>query len=112
MQREPEHRERLWENTRYLQDILRALGLDFWESPTPAIPIVIGDKEKMLLMWRSLRDQGFFTVMTMAPGVPVGKDLIRTAVSALHTKEILDRFGEALKVAIKKAGYKPKEVAA
>ena len=112
MQREPEHLEKLWENTRYLQDILRALGLDFWESPTPAIPIVIGDKEKMYFIWKSLQEQGFFTVMSMSPGVPVGKDLIRTAVSSLHTKEILDRFGDALKVAVKKAGYKPQKMAA
>ena len=112
MQREPQHRERLWENTRHLQGILRSLGLDFWASPTPAVPIVIGDKEKLYFIWKSLMDQGFFTVMSISPGVPVGKDLIRTAVSALHTKEMLDRFGDALKVAIKKAGFKPSAVAA
>ena len=108
MQREPEHRERLWENTRYLQGILRAVGVDFWDSPTPAVPIVIGDKEKLYFIWKSLLDQGFFTVMSIAPGVPAGKDLIRTAVSSLHTKEMLDRFGDALKVALKKAGFKPR----
>ena len=46
--------------------------------------------------------------MSIAPGVPPGKDLIRAAVTSLHTKEQLDRFGEALKVAMKKAGLKPK----
>ena len=107
MQREPEHLARLWENTHYLQNILRGIGLDFWQSPTPAVPIVIGDKEKCYYIWKSLQDQGFFTVMSISPGVPVGKDLIRTAVSALHTREMLDRFGDALKVAIKKAGYRP-----
>ncbi len=112
MQREPEHRERLWENTRYLQGILRSLELDFWESPTPAVPIVIGDKEKLYFIWKSLQEQGFFTVMSISPGVPVGKDLIRTAVSALHTREMLDRFGDALKVAIKKVGFKPQALAA
>ncbi len=111
MQREPEHRERLWENTRYLQGILRSLGLDFWESPTPAVPIVIGEKERLYFVWKSLMDQGFFTVMSVSPGVPVGKDLIRTAVSALHTREMLDRFGDALKVAVKKAGVKPRALA-
>ena len=107
MQREPEHRTRLWENTRYLQNLLRAIGVDFWQSPTPAVPIVIGDKEKCYFIWKSLQEQGFFTVMSTSPGVPVGKDLIRTAVSALHTREMLDRFGDALKVAMKKAGYRP-----
>jgi 8-amino-7-oxononanoate synthase len=106
MQQEPEHHQRLWENTRYMQKILKQLGLDFWDSPTPAIPIVIGSKEKCYGVWKHLWDKGFFTVMSISPGVPVGKDLIRTAVSALHTKEHLDQFGEALTYVIKRMGLK------
>jgi 8-amino-7-oxononanoate synthase len=112
MQSEPEHMVRLWENTRYYQNMLRSLGLDFWDSPTPAVPIVVGHKEKCYYMWKSLQEQGFFTVMSTSPGVPAGKDLIRTAVSALHTKEMLDRFGDALKVAMKKAGVRPMQAVA
>lgn len=108
MQAEPEHRERLWANTSYLRNILADLGLDYWSSPTPALPIVIGDKERCYWMWKSLWDQGFFTVMSIAPGVPLGKDLIRVAASALHTREQLDRFGDALKTAMKRAGVKPR----
>jgi 8-amino-7-oxononanoate synthase len=108
MQDEPEHRERLWANTRYLREILTNLGLDFWGSSTPALPIVIGDREKCYWMWKTLWDQGFFTVLSIAPGVPPGKDLLRVAVTALHTTDQLDRFGEALKAAMKRAGVKPK----
>lgn len=104
MQKEPQHRERLWENTRYLQTILKNLGLDYWDSPTPAIPVVIGNKEKCYFTWKHLWEQGFFTVMSVSPGVPVGKDLIRCAVSAHHTKEQLDAFGGALETAIRKVG--------
>lgn len=106
MQDEPQHRERLWDNTRHLQNILKSLGLDYWNSPTPAIPIVIGSKEKCYSVWKHLWDHGFFTVMSISPGVPVGKDLIRTAVSAFHTKEHLDQFGDALASAIKRVGIK------
>jgi 7-keto-8-aminopelargonate synthetase-like enzyme len=109
MQEEPEHLQRLWDNTRHMQKILDALGLDYWNSPSPAIPIVIGNKDRAFAVWRSLWDQGFFTVVSVSPGVPVGKDLIRTAVSALHTKEQLDRFGEALGIAMRKAGVGPKK---
>jgi 8-amino-7-oxononanoate synthase len=108
MQEEPEHRERLWTNTRHLRGIVESLGLDYWQSQTPALPIVVGDKEKCYWMWKALWDEGFFTVMSIAPGVPPGKDMIRSAVTALHTTEQLDRFGEALKVAMKRAGLKPK----
>lgn len=106
MQKEPEHRERLWENTRYMQGLLRSLGLDIWDSPSPAIPIVMGSKEKCYFVWKTLMDLGFFTVMAVSPGVPVGKDLIRCAVSSMHTHEQLDRFGDALKKACKKHGVK------
>jgi len=108
MQTEPEHRERLWVNYKHLKAILDSLGLDYWDSPTPALPIVVGDKEKCYWMWKSLWDQGFFTVMSIPPAVPVGKDLLRCAVTAMHTPEQLDRFGEALKVAMKQAGVKPR----
>lgn len=106
---EPEHRERLWKNTKHMIGILDELGLDYWDSPTPAIPIVVGDKQKAYLMWKSLWDQGYFSVMSVSPGVPAGKDLIRTAISALHTTEQLDGFGDALKVAMKKAGVAAKK---
>lgn len=107
MQKEPWHREKLWENTNYLKGILESLELDYWNSPTPAIPIVVGSRERVYVFWKSLMDQGFFTVMSTTPGVPPGKDLIRCAVSAMHTKEHLDRFGDALKVAIKKCKFLP-----
>lgn len=108
MQTEPEHHERLWTNYKHLKAILEKLGLDYWSSPTPALPIVVGDKEKCYWMWKSLWDQGFFTVMSLPPGVPPGKDLLRCAVTAMHTTAQLDRFGDALKVAMKRANVEPK----
>jgi 8-amino-7-oxononanoate synthase len=107
MQSEPQHKDRLWANHEYFRGIVESLGLDYWESPTPALPIVVGEKEKCYLMWKTLWDEGFFTVMAFSPGVPPGKDLIRVAVTALHTREQLDRFGEALKKAMKKASVGP-----
>jgi 8-amino-7-oxononanoate synthase len=106
MQSEPQHRENLWANYHHLRGIIEEIGLDYWESPTPALPIVIGDKEKCYLLWKALWDAGFFTVMSIAPGVPLGKDLIRVAVTSAHTKEQLDSFGEALVAAIRRLGIK------
>jgi 7-keto-8-aminopelargonate synthetase-like enzyme len=102
MKTEPQHLERLWENTRKYRAILKSLGLDTWGSETPAVPIVLGSKERVYIFWRALLEKGVFTVMSIAPGVPVGKDLIRTAVSAMHTDEQLERIGEAMAYAAKK----------
>ena len=102
MQTEPEHLERLWKNTKKYKAMLKQLGFDTWESETPAVPIVLGSKERVYLFWKALLDRGVFTVMSIAPAVPAGKDLIRTAVSAMHTDEQIEKIGEALAYALKK----------
>ncbi len=102
MQNEPEHLERLWKNTKIYRDMLHSLGLDTWGSETPAVPIVIGSKEHVYRFWQALLEKNIFTVMSIAPAVPAGKDLIRTAVSAMHTEEQLARIAEAMAYAVKK----------
>jgi len=98
---EPEHRERLWENTRYFKRLLNQIDIDTWESESPAVPLVMGSKEKAYRVWRHLMREGIFTVLAIAPAVPPGKDLLRTAVSARHTFEDLERVVEVLKRAIR-----------
>jgi len=104
MQEEPQHREKLLSNTEYLRSMLDEHEINYWDSPTAAVPIVIGNRDRCWAVWKSLWEQGFFTVMSVSPGVPVGKDLIRCAVSALHTREQLEQFVEALLKACKRAG--------
>lgn len=96
LQDEPEHRERLFKNLERYRSILLDLELDTWESETPAIPIVLGEKEKVYYFWKALLEKGIYTIISIAPGVPPGKDLIRTAISASHTDEDLDRIEEAM----------------
>jgi len=103
LQTEPEHLERLWANTRRYTAMLTSLGLDTWGSETPAVPVVIGDKQRAYAFWQALLEKGVFTVMSIAPAVPVGKDLIRTAISAGHTDEQLDRIADAFAYAKKRA---------
>ncbi|HEY4302421.1 MAG TPA: pyridoxal phosphate-dependent aminotransferase family protein [Candidatus Didemnitutus sp.] len=101
MQSEPHHLERLWRNTRRYRDMLKGLGLDTWESETPAVPIVLGSKELVYRFWQALLEKGIFTVMSIAPAVPPGKDLIRTAMSALHTDEDFEKIAAAMSYAVK-----------
>ncbi len=102
MQSEPQHLERLWANTKKYRAILKSLGLDTWESETPAVPIVLGSKERVYPFWKALLEKGVFTVMSIAPAVPAGKDLIRTAISAMHSEEQLEQIAEAMAYAVKK----------
>ncbi|MEI6107120.1 MAG: aminotransferase class I/II-fold pyridoxal phosphate-dependent enzyme [Opitutae bacterium] len=101
MQSEPQHLERLWKNTKIYRDMLKGLGLDTWESETPAVPIVLGSKELVYRFWQALLEKGVFTVMSIAPAVPPGKDLIRTAVSALHSEEDFAKIADAMAYAVR-----------
>jgi 8-amino-7-oxononanoate synthase len=102
MQTEPQHLERLWSNTKKYKAILKSLGLDTWESETPAVPIVLGSKERVYPFWKALLEKGVFSVMAIAPGVPIGKDLVRTAISAMHTDEQLEKIADAMAYAVRK----------
>lgn len=102
MQTEPQWHERLWANTRRYKALLDDLDLDTWESETPAIPIVLGTRERAYYFWKHLWEKGIFTVISTAPGVPPGKDLVRTAVSANHSDEDFEQIESALRYARKK----------
>lgn len=99
MQDEPEWLGRLWSNTRRYKAFLDDLGLDTWESETPAIPIIIGDREKAYYFWKRLKEKGVFAIFATAPGVPPGKDLVRTAISARHDEADFEIIENAIRYA-------------
>ena len=102
IQDEPEWLERLWSNTRRYKRFLDDLGLDTWESETPAIPIIIGDREKAYYFWKRLKEKGVFAIFATAPGVPPGKDLVRTAISARHNDADFEIIENAIRYAANK----------
>ncbi len=101
LQTEPEHLEKLWINTRRMKAIFEGLGLDTWGSNTPALPVVIGNKEQAYVFWKALLEKGVFTVISTSPSVPPGKDLIRTAASSRHSEEDFAIIEEAFAYAAK-----------
>jgi 8-amino-7-oxononanoate synthase len=95
IEREPERRERLWENTRYMAEHLRALGYDTGESTTPVIPIVVGEDRTAFFMAHRLQEEGVYVNPVITPAVPPGRALLRTSYMATHRREHLDRALEA-----------------
>ena len=92
---EPERRERLWENTRFMMTALRAIGFDCGNSASPVIPIVVGPDELAFRMAKRLDDEGIFVNAVVSPGSPPGRALIRSSYMATHTKAHLTRALEA-----------------
>jgi 8-amino-7-oxononanoate synthase len=97
MAAEPERRDRLWANARYLREGLQSLGFDTGESETPIIPVASGDMEKTFIFWRTLFDAGIFTNPVLPPAVPENHCRLRTSVMATHTTEQLDRVLDAFR---------------
>ncbi len=95
MQDEPERRLRLLANTNRVAEGLRSLGFDIGQTQTPVIPVLIGDLEKVLQVWRALFDDGIFAHPIVPPAVPMNACRIRISMSAEHTDEQVDRVLEA-----------------
>lgn len=96
VEREPERRKQLWENTHYMQRELTALGFDTGDSASPVIPVVIGEDMDVYRMTMRLQDEGVFVNPVVSPAVPAGRAMIRTSYMATHTREHLDRGLDAL----------------
>lgn len=96
MEREPERRARLWENTRFFRDGLRTLGFDTGQSKTPVVPVVVGEDATALAMVQRLHEKGIFVNCVLTPGTLPGRALIRTSLMATHTREHLSRALEAI----------------
>ncbi|WP_439948773.1 glycine C-acetyltransferase [Bacillus subtilis] len=88
---EPEHMERLWENTAYFKAMLVKMGLTLIESQTPILPILIGDEGVAKQFSDQLLSRGVFAQSIVFPTVAKGKARIRTIITAEHTKDELDQ---------------------
>ena len=75
-----------------------ALGFEVLDSLTAIVPVIVGDVEKALMMWRRLYDAGVFVNAFIPPGVPPTISMMRTSYMATHEKQHLDKilevFGE------------------
>ena len=87
--------DRLWENARYFKAELKKLGLDTGNSVTPITPVMLGEASLAQQFSRELFAENVFAMALGFPTVPQGKARIRVMISAVHTREDLDRGLEA-----------------
>jgi glycine C-acetyltransferase len=102
LQNEPEHMERLWENTRFFKKELGLLGFNIGgqntpASETPITPIIIGDGRTTMDFSKKLFENGVLGTGIAFPTVPEGKARVRTIVSAAHTNAHLSEALDVLK---------------
>jgi 7-keto-8-aminopelargonate synthetase-like enzyme len=97
---QPELRRRVLETAHRVRQGLARMGYRVSGTPdSPIVPVIVGDQERMLRLWRTLFECGLFTNAVTQPAVPPGLDLIRTSYIASHSDEqvaaILTRFEDA-----------------
>lgn len=95
LESEPERREQLWRNTRFLMDGFSNLGFCTGDSRTPVIPLIVGDDDRAFAMTRRLEQEGVFVNPVVSPATPPGRALLRTSCMATHTEAQLSRALEA-----------------
>lgn len=96
----PEMRRRVLQIAHRVRTGLAQIGFQTAGTlASPIVPVIVGDQDRMLRLWRTLFDCGLFTNAVTQPAVPPGQDLIRTSYIASHTDthidQVLTRFAEA-----------------
>ena len=87
---EPEHHQKLWENTNYFRKELQSIGFDTGVSTTPIIPVMCGESSVAKAMTRALGDEGVMAGAIVFPMVARDKARIRTQMSAGLNRTDLD----------------------
>lgn len=104
LEAEPQLVDRLIRNADRVRQGLKRLGFAVHENKTAIVPVIIGDTMKTLLFWKKLFDAGVYANAFVRPGVPPGKEMIRTSYMATHEPEHLDKIVELFGVIGKELG--------
>ncbi len=90
LESEPEHVQRLWDNTRQFKKAMKDEGFDIGRSETPITPVMVGESGKAKQLSARLFELGVFALPIVYPMVAQGKARIRTIMNAALTKEDVD----------------------
>jgi 8-amino-7-oxononanoate synthase len=91
-------RERLHANAERLREGLRTLGYDVPGSPTPILPVMVGEPGRAVALSKALEDRGVLAPAIRPPTVPYGTSRLRVTAMATHTDSDIEwalrAFGE------------------
>jgi 8-amino-7-oxononanoate synthase len=104
LEAEPERVDRLIRNANKMRQSLKAEGFNVIEGRTAIVPVIVGDDILAFKMWRMLYDAGVFVNVFISPGVPPGRQMMRTSYMATHEDEHLDKILDIFRDTGKKLG--------
>ncbi len=90
IENEPILREKLWKNTKHMQDELKQMGFDTMQSQSPIIPVLTKEPILTVDFSKRLFEERIFVQAIRPPAVPQNTSRLRVTVIASHTKNDLD----------------------
>lgn len=100
----PELVNKLISNASKVRNGFKELGFNVTEGRTAIVPVIVGDDELAFKMWRMLYDAGLFVNVFISPGVPPGRQMMRTSYMAAHEDSHLNKIIEIFSDVGKKLG--------
>ncbi|MDR3665564.1 MAG: pyridoxal phosphate-dependent aminotransferase family protein [Ignavibacteriaceae bacterium] len=104
LEAEPERVTKLINNSDKMRKGFTKLGFNIIDGRTAIVPVIVGDDERAFKMWRMLYDAGVFVNVFISPGVPQGRQMMRTSYMATHEDEQLNQILDIFGVVGKKLG--------
>ena len=106
VEQEPERRQQLWDNTRFLSDGLRSLGYTLGATRSQILPVIIGEARETMVVAQAILQRGVFAHGIRPPTVPAGSSRIRVTPMATHTQDQLSRTLDAFAAAGREVGIR------
>jgi len=104
LEAEPERVDKLIANAKFVRDGLSNLGFTVLKGRTGIVPVIVGNDDIAFQMWRILFDKGVFVNVFISPGVPEGRQMMRTSYMATHNEEQLSKLIDIFKETGKELG--------
>ena len=101
---EPQLREQLWDNCRYMHSALKECGFTLNEAPSPIIPVIVGTMKGLREMTLELHRNDVCVNSVPFPAVAHGSERLRISLTANHTREQLQTAVERIAQAGRNAG--------
>ena len=89
--------KKLWENSRYMWNRLKEIGLDIGNTKSQVVPVMAGNDLRLREISKRLFERGLYTGFVTFPAVPRNSTRLRLSISSAHTKEQMDKASSILK---------------
>ena len=106
---EPELRQRLWSNVKYMHELLNQAGVPVGESESQVVPILVRDDARVWEIGEALLHEGIYLNPVIYPAVPKHKSRFRLSISAAHSREELEQGAQIITRVLERYGICPQE---